>query len=522
MRISVSRHNWKRLDVHGERPSVPAFNEPGPGDKGAGAMATATQQKSQHPSLLTRLKERFNPLLRFWTKVSNDWMFNLSGLLAYNFLMSIFPILLALLAIAGFVLNTISPGSQQQLTDAIANALPGGASGTGGVVVKVALNNLQREAGVLFIIGVITAIFTGSRLFVTMENCFGVIFRLRGRNLIHQNIMAIGMLLLYIVLVPIMFLASIVPSAILNTLHAGGATTGFGGFLFQVAGLAASFVVALILFAAIYIVVPNRPVRFYEVWKGTLVAAALLVLYELLFPIYESLALKPNSYGSVAGFAIVILAFFYYLAVILLLGAEINSWASGQRETASDIAAIMHVVQAHNTTRGGAGPTAGEPQEDLEGGQGAKAMATLPKAKAHSQTDHRDDTRPTTFQPGSAARDGGKSDKDVSRITSSSDGRGGRDSGERIRATSNLGSDGAAHSTSDGTRAAPYAHHVPVTQPHVAVRQGTRDERRADEANGLDHPLPGARPRERNTERTLGIALAIGVAAAAFWLERRK
>jgi hypothetical protein len=56
----------------------------------------------------------------------------------------------------------------------------------------------------------------------------------------------------------------------------------------------------------------------------------------------------------------------------------------------------------------------------------------------------------------------------------------------------------------------------------VAVRQGTRDERRADEANGLDHPLPDARPRERNTERALGIALAIGVAAAAFWLERRK
>src|SRR5512146_938182 len=134
------------------------------------------------------LKEHIAPLAHFWQKLSNDWIFNLAGLLAYNFLMSIFPILLALLAIAG--------------------ALPGGASGTGGVIVKVALTNLQRQAGALFVVGLVMAIFTGSRLFVTIENCFGIVFRLRGRNVIRQNIMAIGMLLLYIVLVPIVFLAS--------------------------------------------------------------------------------------------------------------------------------------------------------------------------------------------------------------------------------------------------------------------------------------------------------------------------
>ncbi len=57
---------------------------------------------------------RVRPLLHFWQKVSNDWVFNLSGLLAYNILMTMFPILLALLAIAGFILATVSPGSQQR------------------------------------------------------------------------------------------------------------------------------------------------------------------------------------------------------------------------------------------------------------------------------------------------------------------------------------------------------------------------------------------------------------------------
>jgi uncharacterized BrkB/YihY/UPF0761 family membrane protein len=63
---------------------------------------------------------------------------------------------------------------------------------------------------------------------------------------------------------------------------------------------------------------------------------------------------------------VVILVFFYYLAFILLLGAEINSWVAGQRETATDMPGILHAVQAHRSTRDAAGPTAGEPQEEMQ------------------------------------------------------------------------------------------------------------------------------------------------------------
>jgi YihY family inner membrane protein len=362
----------------------------------------ASQREQQARS--DGLKDRAKPFLHFWQKLSNDWVFNLSGLLAYNLLMSIFPILLAMLAVAGLVLNNLAPGSERGLLNAIANALPGGSAGTGGTIVRVAMDNLQRQAGLLFIIGLLTSIFTGSRLFITLENCFGVIFRLRGRDVIHQNLVAIGMLLLYMVLVPIVFLASIVPSAIVTALHASGGGAGFSGLLIHLIGLAAAFIVALILFSAIYIVVPNRPVHFYEVWKGTLVAAALLVLYEIVFPIYESVALRPNNYGSVAAFAIVILVFFYYLALILLVGAEVNSWASGQRETASDIAAVLHEVQAHNTTRGAAGSTAGSPQEDMATHEGNRAVASSRRVAPHERTNHRADSKPETVQPGQDGR----------------------------------------------------------------------------------------------------------------------
>jgi hypothetical protein len=119
-----------------------------------------------------------------------------------------------------------------------------------------------------------------------------------------------------------------------------------------------------------------------------LLAGALLVLYELLFPLYTTHFLKPGNYGSVAGFAIVLLLFFYYLAFILLLGMEINSWMGGQRQTASDIVGIMHEVQAHNTTRGAAGPTAGSASEDIQNSKGAAAMGNDRAAIQHERHEH--------------------------------------------------------------------------------------------------------------------------------------
>lgn len=327
----------------------------------------------------------------FWTKINNDWIMNLSGLLAYNLLMSVFPILLVLLAVAGFVLNSISPGSFATMERGIGAAIPGGAT-----LLKGVTAHLAKSAGLVLVIGFVTSIVAGSRLFITLENCFGIVFRLRGRDVIHQNLMAIGMLLLYMVLIPIVVLASIVPTIIDHLLFPSGAS-GIVRLIVQLVGIAVGMVIAAVLFGVIYIVVPNRPVHWGEVWRGTLVAAVLFVIYELVFPIYESHFLSTSNYGSVAGFAVVILVFFYYLGFILLVGAEVNSWASGQRQTAGDITALLHEVQAHNTTRGVAGPTAGTVQEDLQSGAGSEAMSTPARAVAHERIDHHTDIKPPQY-----------------------------------------------------------------------------------------------------------------------------
>ena len=352
-----------------------------------------TAQHKPGRTAASRMERRWRSLASFWIKISNDWVFNLAGVLAYNLLLSVFPILLLLLAISSFVLNDLSPGSQARLQRIVQQAFPQGTAT--GLLYHVSVT-LNHSAPLLLVLGLVLALVNGSNLFVVLENCLGIVFKLRGRHPVRQRLMAFGMLLIYVLIIPVMLLSSIVPAAVVRLLGIAAKNPG-AAFFVQVAGIGLSVVSALLLFGILYMVVPNRRVWPHEIWKGTVVATLLLVLYEVVFPLYEGVFLQPQNYGTAAGFAVVILIFFYYLAFILLLGAEINSWAAGQRETAGSVMAVLHEVQAHNTTRGAAGPTAGLPQEDLQHHLGAAAMQDEEAAILHERRDHRLDELPPKF-----------------------------------------------------------------------------------------------------------------------------
>jgi membrane protein len=301
----------------------------------------------------------------FWTKLNNDWIFNLAGLLAYNFLMALFPLLLLFLAGCGLVLDVISPATEAQIQRAFAEALPGD---TGTILIQAVSAHLKTSAGLLFVVGLVAACIAGSRLFVTLEGCFGVVFRLRGRDPVRQNRMAFGMLVLYLLVAPVVLLVSILPAGLISLVDPHSQSF-LSVLLSDGARLLIWFGAGMLFFGVTYMLVPHRRRewrRWRANWKGTLVASVLLVLYEGLFRLYQQYLLHADNYGTIAAFALVILLFLYYLAFILLLGAEINSWAAGQRETAADIPGVLHAVQAHATVRGAAGATAGMPQEEMQ------------------------------------------------------------------------------------------------------------------------------------------------------------
>jgi YihY family inner membrane protein len=309
-------------------------------------MQTSVQNKTESKpqgGLFKQILKRFEG---FINKFNNDWTMQSAGALAYNLMVSIVPIGLAIVAIAGFAIGALSPDAKTQFLNGITHAFPSSNFSQG--ILEVVFNSLNRSAVFLTILAVITSVFGGSRLFLSIEACFDITYRTYTRNVVAQNIMAILMMLLFIVLVPLMVLASSLP-AILLSLVQNSALDRFSvinflthnSFILGAIGILTSLVVCWILFEAILIFVPNQKISFKNSWRGALLSAVLLELFLALFPLYITHFM--GSYIGTAVFTIILLVFFYYFAVILLLGAEVNAYfAEHIQPLPNNLAAVLH------------------------------------------------------------------------------------------------------------------------------------------------------------------------------------
>ena len=310
----------------------------------------ATQTKEAHtPTKQQKTSEtkqavgkNVKSLQAFWTKFNNDWVMSFAAGLAFNLITAIFPIVIAIIAIAGFIFDSFVPSIQAHLITGIQNAFPPPLNNDN--ILGPALTTLSKNASFLLIFAVIFAIFGGSRLFVSIEGYFSIIYHTRQRNLIRQNVMALAMLLLFVVLVPLMVFVASIPAFVQSILNFPG-----NGFTSTLIAILTGLLFAWILFEAIYIVVPNQHISFRNSWRGAIVAAVALEIYLLVFPLYVTHFLG-NDKGQI-GFAVILLFFFYYFAVILLLGAEINVFfAEGVRTTPDNLAAMVHQLTSHLPT----------------------------------------------------------------------------------------------------------------------------------------------------------------------------
>lgn len=262
----------------------------------------------------------------FWLKFLNDWVPNFASGLAYNLLMAIFPVVIAMGVAIGLASGNLSQTNQEKLIKSLGSIFP---AMLDPAALRPALLILQKDAGFFSILALVLALYNGSRLFVAMENYFALIYHTTTRSFVRQNVMALVMLFIFILLIPVMFLAS---------------SIGLSGFF---VGLVAS----LLLFQTIYMIVPNQHVSLRNSWRGTLVAALAVQVYLGVFPLYIKHFL--GSYTGNTGFAVILLLFFYYFAIILLLGAEVNAfYAEKVHARPCNIAAMVHQATLTMDTKG--------------------------------------------------------------------------------------------------------------------------------------------------------------------------
>jgi len=243
---------------------------------------------------------------------------NQAILIAWNYLTSVFPIALALAAIGGLVLNAAG-FTPQTFAEQLGALLPGDL-GTRQALIE-GINSLQQQTGLFALLALVGFIWTGSGLFGAMDTVFSIVFETPGRSFVRQKLMALLMMALFVVLA----LLAVGSSALLPLLDQlpgmpVSLTRGNAGFVLQaVIGVLAGFV----LFFAIYMVVPNRRQRLGSVFAAALFGGVAFELLTLLWPVYIRLNRGINRFGSQFAFLFLLLAFFYFLGLITVIGADI-------------------------------------------------------------------------------------------------------------------------------------------------------------------------------------------------------
>ena len=242
---------------------------------------------------------------------------------AYFAVLSLFPLLLGLIAIMGWILP--SRDVQAELFDFFRQNLPG--------LVDVLESNIEdviRIRGALGVTSILLLLWTASAMFGAIGRAINRAFGIRkGRPFYVSKLrdisMALGVGLLFLLSVAVSSVFMILGEtdlAVANTAAELGA---------RLLGFLLNFPVLLLM----YKFLPNAERSWRYVWPGAFLAAVLLEIAKTAFIFYMgNIADYESVYGSV-GSLIALLVWIYLSAFIVVIGAEFSSQYGDMRQEAN-------------------------------------------------------------------------------------------------------------------------------------------------------------------------------------------
>ena len=247
----------------------------------------------------------------------------LAAAIAYRAIFSLAPLLVISVAVAGWVFGE----------RAVAGELVAQIEGVVGRETAVLVENLVRNASqgssgiVATIISVALLFFGASGLFGQIKTAINIMWDITpppAENGVQGVLAVLWQRLvsfLMVMLIGLLLLATLIIRAALTALetYLDGAWGEIGGIASALDGLAL-LLIAAVLFAIIFKILPDAEIAWRDVILGALVTAVLFGLGEYLIGLYLARTSAGSTYGA-AGSLVVTLLWVYYSAQIFLFGA---------------------------------------------------------------------------------------------------------------------------------------------------------------------------------------------------------
>ena len=261
--------------------------------------------------LVTVIKQTF-------TEFSEEDPFTLAGALSYYTLLSLAPLLLMIVSVAGLVYGEEAARGEVLAKLELAIGAPAAE-----LAQDVLAHAYQHGAGwfsaTIAIVGVLIGATTAlAQLQGALDKIWGV---KAAKRAIVALLRARLMSLVIILLLGTAVIASLIASSIITALSNN--TVAALDWVWRAADIGVPLVLMTALFAMLFKLLPNAEVRWRDVWVGALLTSALFTLGRIVIGIYIGRAGVTSAYGA-AGSVVGLMVWIYYSSVIILLGAELT------------------------------------------------------------------------------------------------------------------------------------------------------------------------------------------------------
>jgi len=259
------------------------------------------------------------------TELKTDHLLQMAASLSYYTLLSLAPLLLVVVSIAGLAFGRAAVEGR------VVAEMDGLIGQAGAEVVQSVLQNVNEpKSGVVsLVIGIVTLVFGATTAFVELQSALNRIWDVKAdakqkRNvvwaLVRDRLLSLAMILG----IGFLLLVSLVVSAGLSA-----AGSWFEGSLqleprlWQAINTGMSFVVITALIALIFKFLPDAVIEWRDVWFGSIITALLFTIGKYAIGLYLGRASIGSAYGA-AGSVVVLMVWIYYASAIFFVGAEIT------------------------------------------------------------------------------------------------------------------------------------------------------------------------------------------------------
>ena len=175
------------------------------------------------------------------------------------------------------------------------------------------------------VVGIGSLIFGATGVFYHVKQSLNTMWEVEVRperawlKLLKDRLFSFGMVLV----IGFLLLMSLIVSSLIAAFsdYLNSFFPEYGPTFFSLVNLGVSLLIITLLFALMFVVLPDAKVRWRDVWVGAFVTALLFVIGKSLISLYFAYSDPGSTYGA-AGSIILILLWVSYTSLILFFGAE--------------------------------------------------------------------------------------------------------------------------------------------------------------------------------------------------------